>query len=139
MEMQNHYFGRIVSALTLILLVTLACNAVNPTPGASDFYMAKDAEGTNRTDVFSPEDDFFVHFNVSGIEAGTNFQSRWYVVDLEGQDPNTPIQTIDYAYQEGIGKIYFQLTGSEPWPPASYKVEVYMNDVKVGEQQFSVQ
>ena len=137
--MQNHYLGRIVSALTLILLATLACNAVNPTPGASDFYMAKDSEGTNRTDVFSPEDDFFVHFNVSGIEAGTNFQSRWYVVDLEGQDPNTPIQTIDYAYQDGIGKIYFQLTGNEPWPPANYKVEVYMNEVKVGEQQFSVQ
>lgn len=137
--MKNHNLIRSLGALVLILVVSLACNAINPTPGASDFYMAKDAEGTNRTDVFAPEDDFFVHFNVSGIEAGTNFQSRWYVLDLEGQDPNEPIQTIDYAYEEGIGKIYFQLTGSEPWPPAGYKVEVYMNDVKVGEQQFSVQ
>ena len=137
--MKNHNLYRVLGALTLILIATLACNAVSATPGASDFYMAKDAEGTNRTDVFAPEDDFFVHFNVSGIEPGTNFQSRWFVTDLEGQDPNTPIQTIDYAYQEGIGKIYFQLTGSEPWPPATYKVEVYMNDAKIGEQQFTVQ
>ena len=137
--MKSNHLSRVLGALAVILLVTLACNAINPTPGASDFYMAKDAEGVNRTEVFLPEDDFFVHFNVSGIEPGTNFQSRWYVLDLEGQDPNAPIQTIDYAYQEGIGKVYFQLTGAEPWPPATYKVEVYMNDVEIGEQQFSVQ
>ena len=137
--MKNHRLYPVLAAVTLILMATLACNAAKPAPGASEFYMAKDAEGTNRTEVFAPEDDFFVHFNVSGIEAGTNFQSRWYVLDLEGQDPNVPIQTIDYAYQEGIGKIYFQLTGQEPWPPATYKVEVYMNDTKVGEQQFTVQ
>jgi hypothetical protein len=137
--MKNHNLLRVLGALALILLASLACNAVNPTPGASNFYMATDADGTNRTNVFSPGDDFFVLFDVSGVEAGTNFQSRWYVLDLEGQDANVPIQTIDYAYEEGVGNIYFQLTGSEPWPPANYKVEVYMNDVKVGEQQFSVQ
>jgi len=101
--------------------------------------MASDADGTNRTNVFSPDDDFFVLFDVRGIEAGTNFQSRWYVLDLEGQDPNAPIQTIDYAYERGVANIYFQLTGNEPWPAASYKVEIFMNDVKVGEQEFSVQ
>jgi hypothetical protein len=137
--MKNHRLYPVLGAITLILIATLACNAANPTPGASDFYMAKDAEGTNRTEVFAPEDDFFVHFNVSGVEPGANFQSRWYVLDLEGQDPNVPIQTIDYAYEEGIGKIYFQLTGQEPWPPATYQVEVYMNDAKIGEQQFTVQ
>ena len=45
----------------------------------------------------------------------------------------------DYPYEEGITKIYFLLTSDVPWPVGSYKVEVYMNDAKVGEQTFSVQ
>jgi hypothetical protein len=137
--MKNRCVYHILCAVVLTLVATLACNAINPTPGASNMYMSTDADGTNRTNVFSPEDDFFVHFDVSGVESGTNFQARWYVLDLEGQDPNVPIQTIDYSYEQGIRNIYFQLTGSEPWPPASFKVEVYMDDIKVGEQQFSVQ
>jgi hypothetical protein len=123
-----------------MLAVTLACNALAPaTPGASNFYMANDKQGTNKTNVFAPSDDFYVFFDVNGIEPGTKFQARWYVLDLEGQDPGTPIQTIDYAYESGISNIYFQLTSAEDWPAANYKVEVYMNDAKIGEQTFSVQ
>lgn len=127
-------------ALVAVLFASLACNALMPaTPGASNFYMATDVEGTNRTTVFSPTDDFYVFFDVSGIEVGTNFQSRWYALDVEGEDPNVPFQTIDYAYESDISNIYFQLTNSDGWPAGNYKVEIYMNDVKVGEQQFSVQ
>jgi hypothetical protein len=101
--------------------------------------MASDVDGNNKTTVFSPDNDFFVFFDVAGIEVGTNFQSRWYALDVEGQDPNEPFQTIDYAYEEGISSIYFQMTSAEPWPVGNYKVEVYMNGAKMGEQTFSVQ
>ena len=136
--MRNKNLYPILYAVLAMVLVTLACS-VAPTPGASEFYMATDVDGTNRTNTFSPTNDFFVFFDVAGIEAGTNFQARWYALDIEGQDPNVPFQTIDYAYEEGIGNIYFQLTSEEPWPAGSYKVEVYMNDAKVGEQGFVVQ
>ena len=129
----------VLCAVIVVLVATLACNALSSTPGASNFYMATDVDGKNRTNVFAPTDDFYVFFDVSGIEAGTNFQSRWYVLNLEDQDPNTPIQTIDYLYEEGIGNIYFQLTSADGWPTGNYKVEIYMNDAKVGEQEFSVQ
>jgi hypothetical protein len=101
--------------------------------------MASDAGGNNRTTVFSSSDDFFVFFDVSGIEPGTNFQAQWYVLDLPEEDPNTPFQTTDYAYEEGVTTIYFQLTNASGWPVSNYRVEVYMNGAKVGEQQFSVQ
>jgi hypothetical protein len=122
------------------MIASLACNALAaPTPGASNFYMATDKDGNNRTSVFSPNDDFYVFFDVAGIEVGTPFQSRWYALDVEGEDPNTPFQTIDYTYEADVANIYFQLTNSNGWPVGNYKVEVYMNNAKVGEQQFSVQ
>lgn len=137
--MKNKQLYPILSAIVAILVASLACNAAAATPGVSNIYMATDQEGTNQTTVFSSTDDFYVFFDVSGIDVGTNFQSRWYALDVEGQDPNAPFQTIDYAYEEGIGNIYFQLTNDDGWPVGNYKVEIYMDGVEVGEQSFSVQ
>jgi hypothetical protein len=145
--MKNKKLYSVLCAVIAVLVASLACNAVapatpTPTPfisGVSNIYMATDVQGTNQTTVFSPNDDFYVFFDVTGVDVGTNFQSRWYGLDIEGQDPNEPFQTIDYAYEEGKSNIYFQLTNSEGWPVGNYKVEIYMNDVKVGEQLFSVQ
>ena len=130
----------ILLAVVALVVGSMACNALAaPSPGASNFYMASDPEGNNRTNVFSPTDDFYVFFDVAGIEAGTQFQSRWYALDIEGEDPSTPFQTIDYAYEADVSNIYFQLTNSDNWPIGNYKVEVFMNGSKIGEQQFSVQ
>jgi hypothetical protein len=137
--MRNKKLYPILSAVLILVAISLACSSLSPTPGASNFYMATDEDGTNKTNTFSPEDDFFVFFEVAGLEPGTAFQSRWYALDVEGQDPSTPFQTIDYPYEEGITTIYFQMTSQEPWPVGNYKVEVYMNDAKVGEQAFNVQ
>jgi hypothetical protein len=137
--MKNKNLFSILSAIVVMLIASLACSSLAPTPGAASFYMATDSEGVNRTTTFSPTDDFYVFFEVTGIEIGTPFQSRWYALNIEGEDPNTPFQTIDYLYEADITSIYFQLTNDSGWPPGNYKVEIYMSDVKVGEQQFSVQ
>ena len=137
--MKTTRLHHILFAVVAVLIASLACNAISPTPGASNFYMATDSEGTNRTTVFSPTDDFFIFFEVAGIEVGTKFQSRWYALDIEGVDPSTPVQTIDYVSEPNIRSIYFQLSPLDSWSPGNYKVEIYMNDVKIGEQQFSVQ
>jgi len=130
----------ILSAVGALVIASLACNFGGPpVPEISNIYMATDEQGTNKTTVFSPEDDFYVFFDVKGVTVGNNFQSRWYALDIEGEDPNVPFQTIDYVYEEGIGNIYFQLTNDQPWPVGNYKVEIYLTDIKMGEQQFSVQ
>ena len=130
----------ILFGVIAVVAASLACNFGTPAePTASNFYMATDEAGANQTTIFSPTDDFFVHFDVAGIEVGTPFQSRWYALDIEGEDPNTPFQTIDYTYQEGIRNIYFQLTNADGWPVGNYKVEISMNGTKIGEQLFSVQ
>jgi hypothetical protein len=138
--MRNQKTYRVFWAIVVLLLATLACSVgAGATPGASNFYMATDEAGTNRTNVFSASDDFYVFFDVNDIEPGTNFEARWYALNIEGEDPNVPFQTIEYPYEEGIGNIYFQLTNDQGWPVGNYKVEVYMNGTEVGEQEFSVQ
>ncbi|MFT3895655.1 MAG: hypothetical protein QM730_28885 [Anaerolineales bacterium] len=128
----------VLLAMLALALATLACN-VGGEPGVSNVRMTTDDTGDTATTTYASTDPFFVFFDVNAIEAGTSFESRWYALNVEGQDPNTPFKTIEYAYKEGNRKIYFQLTTDVEWPVSTYRVEIYMNGEKVGEQQFDVQ
>ncbi|MBN2118335.1 MAG: hypothetical protein JW730_17310 [Anaerolineales bacterium] len=137
--MANKSLYLILAVGVVLLAAIFVYDAVGSKPGASNFYMATDMNGKNRTTVFSPANHVYIFFNVSGIEAGTRFQSRWYGLDLEGQDPAVPLRVIDYTCEGGASKLFFELSSIGDWPKGNYKVEVYMNDAKVGEQTFSVQ
>ncbi len=54
---------------------------------------------------------------------------------------NSELNTSDYTYESGVGFVYFQLstTDGSDWPTGSYRVELYLDGTKVGEQGFSVQ
>lgn len=136
--MTNKSLFLILVVGVVLLAAIFAYDAVGSKPGASSFYMATDMDGKNRTEIFSPANHVYIFFDVNGIEAGTHFQSRWYTLDLAGYDPNMPLRSIDYIYQEG-SRIFFELSSIGDWQKGNYKVEVYMNDVKVGEQTFSIQ
>jgi len=127
----------VLLALLALVVSTLACS-LGGEPGVSNVRMATDDTGDTATTVYAPTDPFFVFFDVNAIEPGTSFESRWYVLNYEGQDPNTPFKTIDYSYEEGNTMIYFQLTSDTEWPVSAYRVEIYMAGAKVGEQQFDV-
>jgi len=129
----------LLSAIVVLILASLACSALSTEPEASGFYMANDSEGDNQTSVFTSTDAFFVFFDVRNIEVGTVFESRWYALNVEGQDADEAFQSVDYAYEEGVSSVYFQLTPDTAWPESNYRVEIYMDDVKIGEQSFSVQ
>jgi hypothetical protein len=137
--MRTRKYFRLI-ALVAIFAATLACAAFGSSgPSTSNFYMASDKDGNNKTTIFSPDQDFYVFFSVSGISAGTVFHAKWYGLDIQDVDATTPFKTIDYDYESGVSTIYFQLTNSNGWPTGHYKVEIYMGDTKVGEQPFSVQ
>jgi hypothetical protein len=128
----------LLSAIAVLILASLACS-FGGEPGVSNIYMAKDADGDGQTSVFSPTDDFYVFFDVNAVDEGTYFEARWFALDIEGEDPNTAFETIDYNLEEGVGSVYFQLFNDTEWPVGTYRVDVYMEGTKVGEQQFSVQ
>ncbi|HEX2698238.1 MAG TPA: hypothetical protein VHM28_11060 [Anaerolineales bacterium] len=129
----------IILAVVAIIAATLACSALNTGPSTTNFRMTTDENGTNTTTTYAPSDAFNVFFDVSGIDPGTQFEAKWYAVNAEGFDTTQPIKVSDYTYESGVSSIYFQLTYSSDWPTGDYRVEVYMNGTKIGEQQFSVQ
>ncbi len=142
--------GRLILAFLAgcaLVLSSLACGQSTSysealKPDASNIYMATDETGNIKTTTYSKTDDFFVFYDASAIETGAQFQARWYALDVPGRDPNNPFKTIDYSYdeeKEGLSNIYIQLTSDTAWPAGRYRVEIYMDSVKMGEQQFKVE
>jgi len=129
----------VILAVVVVLVATLACSALSTGPSTSNFRMTTDEQGKNTTTVYSPDQAFNVFFDVSGIDPGTQFEAKWYAVNAQGFDSSSPLKVSDYTYESGVSSIYFQLTYSDNWPTGTYRVEVYMDGAKIGEEQFSVQ
>ena len=130
----------LVLAATALAIAAFACAGIETAATVSNIRMTTDDTGETSTSMYSPGDDFFVFADLAGIEVGSLIQSKWYAVDAEGVDPNLEINTSDYRYEAGIGYVYFQLSTSDggDWPPGSYRVEIFLDETKVGEQGFAV-
>ena len=127
----------VLLAILALVVSTLACD-FGAEPGVSNLRMVTDESGETNTTSYSSSEDFYVFFDVTLVEVGTYFEAQWYALDIEGEDPNTPFTSIEYNLEEGADSVYFQLFNDSDWPTGTYRVEVYMEGVKVGEQQFSV-
>lgn len=128
-------------SVALVVLV-LACNALTTTaPIVSNIRMATDETGKTPTSSYAPGDTFYVLADLNGLSQGATVEAKWFAVNAQGVGPNTLINTSDYQYQPGIGYIHFDLSTSDGsnWPVGTYKVELYLDGEKVGEQGFTVQ
>lgn len=133
--------SQIVILLVLLALVasTLACGSSAPA-GVSNIALSTDKEGANKSTTFAPSDTIYLTADVNGVEAGTNFDIKWYVLDVAGQDPATPFVTSSVAWASGMNKLYANINStSGGFPAGNYKVEIYMAGTKVGEQTFAIQ
>ena len=130
----------IYSALA-VMVVALACNALTPKPVVSNIRMATDNTGKTTITSYTPTDAFYVFADLSGINPGSVIEAKWVAVNASGVDSNSEINTSDYTYESGIAFVYFQLTTNDgsDWPSGSYKVEIYLDGTKTGEQGFNVQ
>lgn len=131
----------ILLASVAIIVATLACSALTTTPTVSNIRMATDDTGKTPTSTYAPNQAFYVFADLSGLNVGQVIEAKWYAVNVTGEAPNTEINTSDYTYESGINYVYFQLTtkdGSD-WPTGSFRVELYLDGAKVGEQGFTVQ
>lgn len=144
---QKSYTWIYVLASLLTLLVFGACcffgglfwlGNTTSSPHVTNFRMTTDEQGQNTTLVYSPYQAFNVFFDVQGVDPGTHFEAKWYSENAVGFDSSAPLKVSDYYYEQGVSSIYFQLTYSDSWPTGTYRVEVYMDGTKVGEEKFSV-
>lgn len=129
--------------LTLILiaitLVTLACGFSVSTANIADAYMAQDPDGNMRTTVYSQEAVFYAIVDLANAPDDTVVRAVWFVVDAEGQDPNTTID--DVSVTSGDARLTFDLTNTKDfiWPIGQYRVDLYLNDELKTSLSFEVQ
>ena len=128
----------VLFAVLALVVSTLACS-FGAEPGVSNIRMTTDDSGETTVTSYSPSDDFYVYFDVNAVDTGTLFEGHWYALDIEDQDPNTAFSTIEYNLEEGVGSVYFQLFNDTEWPVGTYRVDIYMDGAKVGEQSYRVQ
>jgi hypothetical protein len=128
-------------AIAAILLAGLACSSLDSTPKVSNVRMTTDEGGKTPTSSYAPSDKFFVFADLSNIKIGSVVEAKWYAVSVEGDDANSEINTSDYTFESGVNYVYFQLSksGGGDWPAGSYRVELFLDGNKVGEQGFTVQ
>jgi len=132
--------------LFALLAMVFSLSGCAPSPRVSNFYMARDDQGANKTATFAPTDAFYLFFDVDQIPKGTPFEARWYALNISGKDPNTPFKVMDQNFIGGSTflwlsvstRLYFHLTNTTDWPVGQYRVDVYMSGNKVGEVSFSV-
>ncbi len=131
-------------ALIVAIAVTLACSfssILGGPPTVSNIRMTTDESGSTTTTTYSPNAAFFVFADLANLSAGQVIEAKWYAVSATGLDANLALNTSDYTFQSGISYIYFKLSTSDgsPWPTGTYKVELYLDNAKVGEALFTVQ
>ncbi len=133
----------VLLACAVIVAAMLACSSLSlsTTPTVSNIRMATDESGKTTTSTYAPAAPFYVFADLNGLSKGSVVQAKWYAVNAQGVDPNSELNTSEYAYQEDVSYVYFQLTTSDgaDWPAGTYKVELYLDGTKVGEQGFTVQ
>lgn len=146
--------NRLPTLISILMLTaaSLACQTLTqgsaPTPTetaatpVSNVYMATDAGGLNPTNVFAPKDEIHIFFTANQPAIGTQFEARWYVLNLPDEvDPTVPFSISNYTYEGGSTTInaFIQSSHEDGFAQSLCKVEIYMDGVKVAEQEFSIQ
>jgi len=127
-----------VCAAFLILAMS-ACSFSASSAKISDAKMARDQDGKQPTETFSPEEPFYCIVELSNAPNDTEVRAVWIAVKAEGAKPNTKID--EAKTTSGSGQLQFNLSNQGPWPTGDYKVDLYLNDAEKPTKtlQFEVQ
>ena len=116
-----------VCVASLVLVLT-ACSFSASSANISSAKMARDQDGKQPTETFSPNEQFYCIVELSNAPDDTTVRAVWTAVKAEGAKPNTKID--EAKATGGSGQIQFNLTNQSPWPTGDYKVDLYLNDAK---------
>ena len=123
--------------VVVLILSALACNFSASTANIASAVMARDAAGSDQTDVFDPSDTFYCVVDLQNAPDDTTVRAVWTAVSAEGVDANTQID--ETTLTTGSGNLQFELSNPDLWPAGQYKVDLYLNDDLERTVEFSVQ
>ncbi len=123
-------------AISMILVTILACGGTVSTANIADAWMSTDAEGNNRTTVFTQDAIFYAQVDLRNAPDDTNLKAVWIAVDVADVEPNLKINETEFT--SGSGLVHFQLSNENLWPVGKYKVEIYLDGKLAKTLEFEV-
>ena len=128
-----------VVALVAVGLSLVACSVSASTANFADAFMAKDSDGNERTTTYGQSDIFYAIVDLANAPSDTAVRAEWFAVDVEGADPNTPLN--QFTITSGSARITFNAANAEGllWPPGTFRVDLYLNDDLKTSLEFQVQ
>lgn len=131
----------IVFAALALVFSSLACASLLKEMSLENLRLAYDENGEQVTSTFGADDVFYAVADLNNAPQGTVVRAVWTAVDVEDTEEGLEFQeqTLDITEESYSGKIYFQLTNDQRWPPGQYRVEVYLNDMLTQGLEFSVE
>jgi hypothetical protein len=133
--------------IMLVMLPMLACNfniSAGDTvgggePGLKTAVMCSDLgddySPIGPTDVFAPEEDFYVSIEYSGLEEGQEIGAEWFLGDESLYEVSL---TLD-ASNAGEGYAGFSLTNTVPWTVGNYHIDISLDGGFDQTVEFSVE
>ncbi len=123
--------------LGFMIAATFACNFSFSTAKLENIEMARDEDGKAPTTKFTTEDTIYVVMALKNAPDQTVVGVRWYRVNVEGYEPNTPINEDPIEVETSTADLWFSLAPNQ-LAPGEYKVEIYLNDERQETKNFAV-
>ena len=132
----------VLLAVLALIVSSMACAIGGGDPTLSNTRTALDEDGVNVTSVFGTFDTVYVVNDLANGVQGNVISSSWYAANVEGIDPNTLIDTVEYTVSDETftGSVHFFFEPPDGgWPAGTYRVDVFFNGAASSSVEFTIQ
>jgi hypothetical protein len=112
-------------ATAALILASLACSFSASTANIKDAFLSADPDGKQPTDVFTPEQTFYLIVDQANAPDDTVLKATWSAVEVEGVESGLVIDEVEIT--TGLPEVTFDLANNNLWPTGSYQVELFLN------------
>ena len=127
---------RLLLALIVLVLASLACGGSFSTANIVNAYTTANPDGGLPTTVFAQDQVFYAVVQLANAPEDTAVKAVWTAVSIEGYDPNTYLD--ETVLTSGDGTLTFEMSNANLWPIGRYKVDLYLNDALTQTIEFDV-
>jgi hypothetical protein len=112
-------------AAAALILASLACSFSASTANIKDAVLAADPDGEQPTEVFTPNETFYLVVALANAPDDTVLKATWIAAQVEGVEPGFVIDEVEITTGQPV--VTFDLSNDNLWPAGSYRVDLFLN------------
>lgn len=112
-------------AAVVFIFAIPACSFSVSTANIKDAFLTVDPEVSEPTNVFTPDQTFYLIVELANAPDDTVLKSSWVAVRVEDVEPDFVIDEAEIT--TGLPIVTFDLANDYLWPTGAYRVDLYMN------------